>query len=49
MIDTTTMPCAASFSDLKAVYKELERFVTSHFGYEEVELEEALGVYGVPI
>jgi hypothetical protein len=29
------------------VFRALERVVRSHFGYEETELEEALGFYGV--
>jgi len=42
-------PGAASLASLREVYDALERMVTSHFGYEERELEEALGFYGIPL
>lgn len=34
---------------LREEYKRLETFVASHFGYEQTELEEALGYYGVQV
>ena len=34
---------------LRNEYKRLETFVVSHFGYEQTELEEVLGYYGVQI
>lgn len=39
-------PSGDSFDEAKATFEALERVVRSHFGYEEEELEEALGVYG---
>jgi iron-sulfur cluster repair protein YtfE (RIC family) len=40
-------PDATGFAEARAVFRALERVVRSHFGYEETELEEALGFYGV--
>jgi iron-sulfur cluster repair protein YtfE (RIC family) len=40
-------PDAAAFEKLKDIFTILSRLVQSHFGYEETELEEALGVYGM--
>lgn len=34
---------------LRDEYRQLETFVASHFGYEQTELEEALGYYGVEV
>jgi hypothetical protein len=42
-------PGRDTFSELKAAFLALERFVRSHFGYEQEELEEALGYYAVPL
>ena len=39
-------PSGDAFDEAKATFESLERVVRSHFGYEEEELEEALGVYG---
>ena len=39
-------PCPAALAPLRATYARLEEVVRSHFGYEESELEEALGLYG---
>lgn len=39
-------PGREAFDEARATFEALERVVRSHFGYEEVELEEALGVYG---
>jgi iron-sulfur cluster repair protein YtfE (RIC family) len=43
------LPNAETFSNLKEIFKVLDRTVRSHFGYEEAELEEALGVIDVGI
>jgi hypothetical protein len=42
-------PGAEALASLRRVYEALERVVISHFGYEERELEEALGFYGIPL
>jgi iron-sulfur cluster repair protein YtfE (RIC family) len=42
-------PGTESATALRAAFRQLETFVTSHFGYEQTELEEALGYYGVDI
>lgn len=42
-------PCAETFAPLKAAFLRLDKLVRSHFGYEETELEEALGYFGVEI
>jgi iron-sulfur cluster repair protein YtfE (RIC family) len=42
-------PGRETFGELKAAFLTLERVVHSHFGYEQEELEEALGFYAVPI
>ncbi|RYG39739.1 hypothetical protein EON79_23830 [bacterium] len=34
---------------MREVYEVFERVVMSHFKYEETELEEALGFYGIPL
>ena len=39
-------PGAEAFDEARQTFDALERVVRSHFGYEEEELEEALGVYG---
>ena len=39
------MPGPSSFAKLREVFETLEPLVHSHFGYEQTELEEALGVY----
>jgi iron-sulfur cluster repair protein YtfE (RIC family) len=44
-----TNPGAAAAKELRAEFGRLERFVVSHFGYEQTELEEALGFYEVGI
>ena len=38
---------AQSFAILKEIFDRLDRTVRSHFGYEEVELEQALGYHEV--
>lgn len=40
-------PDAAGFADVKARFLTLDKVVRSHFGYEETELEEALGFLGI--
>jgi iron-sulfur cluster repair protein YtfE (RIC family) len=40
---------AKTAKELRAEFRRLETFVTSHFGYEQSELEEALGFYSVDI
>jgi Hemerythrin HHE cation binding domain len=42
-------PGAKSAQALRAEFNRLETFVKSHFGYEQTELEEALGFYEVGI
>jgi iron-sulfur cluster repair protein YtfE (RIC family) len=42
-------PSAGTFAAAKQTFEELYRFVRSHFGYEEGELEEALGFFDVPL
>lgn len=39
-------PGAAAYGPLKAAFEALYTDMQSHFGYEETELREALGVYG---
>jgi iron-sulfur cluster repair protein YtfE (RIC family) len=43
------LPNAETFSNLKEIFEVLNKVVRSHFGYEETELEEALGVIDVGI
>jgi iron-sulfur cluster repair protein YtfE (RIC family) len=40
-------PTAAGFAQVKATFATLNQVVRSHFGYEETELEEALGVIDI--
>lgn len=42
----TVEPTAERVIALREVYEVFERVVVSHFGYEERELEEAIGYYG---
>jgi hemerythrin-like domain-containing protein len=42
-------PCSETFAAAKQTFEQLYRFVRSHFGYEEGELEEALGFFDVPL
>ena len=44
-----TDPGPVNAAALRAVYLILEEFVVSHFGYEQGELEEALGSYEIGI
>ncbi len=38
-------PDDGAFQDASAIFRRLESVVASHFGYEEDQIEEALGVY----
>lgn len=40
-------PGPETFASLRETFEVLERVVKSHFGYEQDELEEAIGYYGV--
>lgn len=40
-------PSPQTFADARMVYEALERVLLSHLGYEEEEIGDALGVYGV--
>ncbi|MFN7103698.1 MAG: hemerythrin domain-containing protein [Pseudorhizobium sp.] len=42
-------PSAEAFGELKDIYDLLEKVVQSHFGYEQEELEEALGFFEVDV
>jgi len=42
-------PGRETFAELKASFLVLERVVRSHFGYEQEELEEALGYFAIPL
>jgi hypothetical protein len=42
-------PGPENFAALRERFETLERFVISHFGYEQEELEEALGYYDIEI
>jgi Hemerythrin HHE cation binding domain len=42
-------PCSANARALRTAFTQLEGFVKSHFGYEQTELEEALGYYNIEI
>ncbi len=37
------------FNEARALFRQLETVVQSHFGYEETQLEEAIGVYGIGV
>ncbi|SMR83439.1 Hemerythrin HHE cation binding domain-containing protein [Aliiroseovarius halocynthiae] len=40
---------AEKFNEARAVFRQLETEVQSHFGYEESQLEEAIGVLGIGV
>jgi hemerythrin-like domain-containing protein len=42
-------PGGENFVRLKEIFELLERVVKSHFGYEQAELEEAIGYWNVPL
>ena len=44
-----TGPGSKGAKELREEFSRLEGFVVSHFGYEQNEMEEALGFYGVAI
>ena len=46
-INVMNAPGPETFATLREAFATLEAFVISHFGYEEKELEEALGFYDV--
>jgi hemerythrin-like domain-containing protein len=48
-VNAVTEPGRETFAEVKAAFLALERVVHSHFGYEQTELEEALGYYDVPL
>ena len=47
--NTVGHPTREAFAALKVAFLALERFIRSHFGYEQEELEEALGYYDIPL
>jgi hypothetical protein len=48
-VNAISKPDSETFSALKMAFLALERFVRSHFGYEQEELEEALGYYDIAL
>jgi hemerythrin-like domain-containing protein len=46
-VAATQSPSAETYAALKSAFTVLSQIVHSHFGYEETELEEALGVIDV--
>jgi hypothetical protein len=48
-VNAVSEPGRETFVGLKAAFLALERVVRSHFGYEQGELEEALGYFDVPL
>ncbi len=48
-LDAVREPGRETFAALKASFLALDRVVRSHFGYEQEELEEALGCFAVPL
>lgn len=46
-IKLMNVPGPDTFTEARETFRALERVVRSHFGYEETELEEALGYHGV--
>jgi iron-sulfur cluster repair protein YtfE (RIC family) len=48
-VDVMNAPGPQTFAVLREAFETLEAFVKSHFGYEEQELEEALGFYEIEI
>ncbi len=42
-----TEPSPAHFADAVEVYEALERVLSSHLGYEEAQIGDALGYYGL--
>jgi hypothetical protein len=48
-VNAVREPGRETFAALKAAFLALDRVVRSHFGYEQEELEEALGYFGIPL
>lgn len=42
-------PGSENFARLKEIFELLEQVVKSHFGYEQAELEEAIGYWNAPL
>lgn len=42
-------PSTENFAAATEIYETLERVLLSHFGYEEEEIGDALGVYDIPV
>jgi hypothetical protein len=42
-------PSPAQFANAREVYEVLEKLLLSHFGYEETEIGDALGYYGIGV
>lgn len=40
-------PCQAAFDDARELYDALERVLLSHLGYEEEEIGDAIGYFGI--
>lgn len=48
-IDTIKAPGPDTFAHLRTAFETMEEAVRSHFGYEQEELEEAIGYWNVPL
>lgn len=48
-VNAVREPGRETFAALKAAFLALDRVVRSHFGYEQEELGEALGYFGIPL
>ncbi len=48
VMELLSSPNSESFARTKKTFELLYAAVRSHFGYEQTELEEAIGFYGVP-
>ncbi len=42
-----TTPGATTFAEAREIYEALERVLTSHLGYEEEQIGDALGYFGI--
>jgi hypothetical protein len=47
--ELVTNPSAERFTSAREVYEALEKLLLSHFGYEETEIGDALGVYEIGV
>lgn len=45
--ELAAQPTSENFADALIVYEAMERVLASHLGYEEDEIGDALGVYGI--